>query len=178
MNLTSKSKFLALVLRHQPEEIGLTLDAHGWAVVSELIEKMNSHGSDITSSQLDVIVSTDSKQRYSFSEDKLKIRANQGHSVKVDVGLKEMTPPPCLFHGTSDKSSAAIEEEGLRKMSRLHVHLSPDIYTAVKVGERHGRAVVCRVFAKDMHDDGFKFFISENGVWLTDCVPPKYLEFI
>jgi len=177
MNLTTKSKFLALVLRHKPEEIGLSLDEHGWAVVTELVEKMNSHGSDITSEQLDEIVRTDSKKRYSFSEDRMKIRANQGHSVSVDVGLREAVPPMYLYHGTADKSCDSIERVGLKKMSRLHVHLSVDRATAVKVGERHGRVVVYKVFAKDMHNDGFKFFLSENNVWLTDSVPAKYLQF-
>ena len=177
MDLTSKSKFLALVLRHAPQEIGLTLDSNGWADVGELVEKMNSHESDLTLVELQKIVATDSKKRYSFSEDGMKIRANQGHSVKVDVGLREAVPPMYLYHGTADKSCESIDGEGLKKMSRLYVHLSTDYQTAVKVGSRHGRTVVYKVFAKDMHNAGFKFFLSENGVWLTDRVPPEFLQY-
>ena len=177
MDMTSKSKFLALVLRHSPQEIDIKLDANGWADVKELIEKMNSHASDITLAEMRHIVATDNKKRYSFSEDQLKIRANQGHSIKVDVGLREAVPPMYLYHGTADRFCEVIDGEGLKKMSRLHVHLSTDYQTAVKVGSRHGRTVVYKVFAKDMHNAGFKFFLSENNVWLTDRVPPEYMQY-
>ena len=177
MDMTSKSKFLALVLRHSPQEIDIKLDANGWADVKELIEKMNSHASDITLAEMRHIVATDNKKRYSFSEDQLKIRANQGHSIKVDVGLREAVPPMYLYHGPADRFCEVIDGEGLKKMSRLHVHLSTDYQTAVKVGSRHGRTVVYKVFAKDMHNAGFKFFLSENNVWLTDRVPPEYMQY-
>lgn len=169
------SKFLSLILRHKPETIGIKLDKHGWANVDELIKKMSKE-KYITKDILEYIVEHDDKQRYSFNEDKTMIRANQGHSVKVDVELEEKEPPVILYHGTATKFVEGIEKEGLKHQNRLYVHLSKDIDTATKVGLRHGKLVIYEVKAKEMFNDGFKFFISANGVWLTDHVPVKYLR--
>lgn len=171
----SASKFLALVLRHRPEVIGITLDEHGWADVDELVRGM-SKTREFSAAMLEEIVSTDSKGRYSFNADHSKVRANQGHSVKVDVELERAVPSHSLFHGTAEKSVASIQKEGLLPMGRLYVHLSPDVDTAVKVGSRHGRPVVFEVNAIAMQDDGYEFFLSKNDVWLTKTVPAKYLS--
>lgn len=174
--LASISKFISLVLRHKPEEIGLTLDSNGWADVNELIEKMNSKGGKLTLDTLQQIVDTNEKKRFAFNDDKTKIRANQGHSIEVDVELKPSIPPAILYHGTAVKNREEILQGGLHKMSRLHVHLSHEIDTATKVGARHGKPIVFVVDAKQMHTDGNKFYLSENGVWLTEHVPAKYIS--
>jgi len=175
MSLRDVSKYMSLILRHKPETIGITLDEHGWANVEELISgiaKDNEFNMEI----LEEIVRTDEKQRYSFNEDKSLIRANQGHSIPVDVELEEKIPPEILWHGTGEKYVASIDETGLIPKSRLYVHLSKDEDTAIKVGSRHGKPVIYHVLAKQMHDDGYKFYISANGVWLTKEVPVKYLR--
>ena len=172
---TTLSKFLSLILRHKPEVIGIKLDKHGWANVDELIKKMSKE-KYINKDILKYIVEHDDKQRYSFNEDKTMIRANQGHSINVDVELKEKEPPEILYHGTATKFAEDIEKEGLKHQNRLHVHLSKDIVIARKVGIRHGVPVIFEVKAKEMFNDGFKFFISANRVWLTDHVPIKYLR--
>ena len=175
MGLKETSKYISLILRHKPETIGISLDEHGWANVDELIAgiaKTNEINMDI----LEEIVTTDEKQRYSFNEDKTLIRANQGHSIPVDVELEESAPLEILWHGTGEKFVAAIDEQGLIPKSRLYVHLSKDEETAVKVGSRHGRPVLYRVLAGEMQKDGYKFFLSKNGVWLTKEVPVKYLD--
>ena len=171
-------RFISLVLRHKPETIGLKLDKNGWVNCGELINGINRTGKYyINSDILDEIVRTNSKKRYSFSEDGKRIRANQGHSVKVDVGLKECRPPEFLYHGTAEKSLEAIFREGLKPMGRLYVHLSPDIETAINVGKRHGKPVVLRIDAGEMYLSGdYKFFLSENGVWLAESVPPEYIN--
>jgi putative RNA 2'-phosphotransferase len=171
MNLTQTSKFISLILRHKPETIGITLDEHGWANVNELLA-----GLKIDMSTLEEIVATDDKQRYSFNEDKTLIRANQGHSIPVDVELDEVQPPEFLWHGTGEKYVDSICREGLIPKSRLYVHLSSDVTTAITVGERHGEAVLFRVDARKMYQDGFKFYLSKNGVWLTKYVPTSYLK--
>ena len=176
MNLTSISKFLALVLRHKPEEIGLKLDEHGWAFVPELIEKLNNHKCPITIQLLEQIVREDNKKRYSFNEGKTSIRANQGHSLNVDLELKTSTPPDTLYHGTSKPSLSSILAEGLKKMSRQHVHLSADMKTALIVGSRRQEPMVLTIDAKGMSDSGYKFYLSENYVWLTDAVPPEFIS--
>lgn len=169
------SKFISLILRHKPETIGITLDEHGWANVEELIEGISkTHPIDMA--MLEQIVAEDEKQRYSFNEDKSLIRANQGHSIPVDVELEEATPPEILYHGTGLKFTESIDEQGLIPKSRLYVHLSKDTDTALKVGKRHGTPVIYRVKSGEMHKDGYKFFCSVNGVWLTKSVPVKYLE--
>lgn len=175
MSKTKLSKFISLILRHKPEEIGITLDKHGWANVNDLITGINNSGRKIDMAILEEIVRTDDKGRYSFNEDKTLIRANQGHSVPVDVELKECTPPDVLYHGTAEKYLYSIRREGIKSMSRLYVHLSSDYETAVKVGSRHGNYVVLVVDAKKMATDGIGFYLSENGVWLTKYVDWKYV---
>lgn len=166
---------MSLILRHKPETIGISLDEHGWANVEELIAgiaRNNEFNMDI----LEEIVRTDEKQRYSFNEDKTLIRANQGHSIPVDVELEEQAPPDILWHGTGEKYVSSIDKEGLLPKSRLYVHLSKDKETAVKVGSRHGNPVMYKIHAKRMYEDGYKFYLSVNGVWLTKEVPVKYLQ--
>ena len=170
--MKSTSKFLSLILRHKPQVVGLELDEHGWADVEELIRCVK--GLDLAT--LEQTVAQDEKQRYSFSADKKLIRANQGHSIPVDVELAELEPPEILYHGTGEKSSASIKSQGLLKMSRLYVHLSSDIETATKVGRRHGKPKIFVVESGKMFADGFKFYRSVNGVWLTEHVPAKYLK--
>lgn len=178
MEKTDKlSVFISLVLRHKPEAANIQLDEHGWAEVDALIEGIRKTGRRIDIDTLKEIVRTDGKQRYSFNEDCTLIRANQGHSVSVDVELKEAKPPEILYHGTAERFMESIRQEGLRPMSRLYVHLSKDEATALKVGARHGKPVVLKVNAGKMQQDGFRFFLSENGVWLTDKVPASYLFF-
>lgn len=175
-NKKNLSKFIALILRHKPEAIGITLDENGWASVSELISGLKASGNEIDMQILEEIVAEDEKQRYSFNSDKTKIRANQGHSVNVDVELKRAEPPEILYHGTGEKYVLLIGQEGLKPKSRLYVHLSKDIETAVKVGSRHGKPIVFEVKTGEMSRNGFEFFLSENGVWLTKSVPVEYLR--
>ncbi len=169
------SKYISLILRHKPETIGITLDEHGWADVSELIAGIGKTQA-IDMETLDRIVAEDEKQRYSFNEDKTKIRANQGHSIPVDVELEAVEPPEILYHGTGEKYVSSIDEQGLIPKSRLYVHLSADKETAGKVGSRHGKPVIYEVNSSDMHNDGYVFYRSVNGVWLTKNVPIKYLR--
>lgn len=175
MSVKNTSKYISLILRHQPEVIGITLDEHGWADVNQLIEGVNKTH-PLTRELLEEIVRTDEKQRYSFNEDHTKIRANQGHSIPVDVELKEAEPPEELYHGTGEKYTGSIEQQGLIPKSRLYVHLSKDTETAVKVGQRHGKPVVYTVMAGEMYRDAYRFFLSANGVWLTKEVPVRYLH--
>ncbi|MFJ9408980.1 RNA 2'-phosphotransferase [Streptomyces sp. NPDC101393] len=169
------SKYLAKHLRHEPERIGITLDAHGWVPVTELIEAATRHGFRFSRAELDSVVAESDKQRYAIEGD--LIRANQGHSVHVDLDLPTAEPPAHLFHGTVARSVAAIREEGLRPMSRHAVHLSPDRETATRVGARRGKAVVLTIDAAAMHRAGHEFRVSANGVWLTERVPPEFLRF-
>lgn len=174
-NPAQTSKYISLILRHKPEVIGITLDEHGWADVGELIEGVNkTHPLDMK--LLEQIVAEDEKQRYSFNENKTLIRANQGHSVQVDVELEERMPPDTLWHGTGEKFVPSIDKMGLISKSRLYVHLSADIETARKVGARHGKPVVYQISADKMVNDGYKFYCSVNGVWLTYNVPKEYLK--
>ncbi len=174
-NRESTSKLIALVLRHKPEEIGITLDEHGWANVNELIAGI-ARMQPFDMAALEEIVSTDEKQRYSFNDDKTLIRANQGHSIPVDVELEQKTPPEFLYHGTGEKYTVSIDMQGLIPKSRLYVHLSPDYDTAVKVGSRHGKPVVYTVAAGEMQKNGYVFYQSVNGVWLTKTVPVEFLR--
>lgn len=176
MNYTSISKYIALILRHKPETIGLVLDKHGWADVNQLVDGIKKKYPEFTKQNLEVIVANDNKQRYSFSEDDLHIRANQGHSVNVNVELKEIDPPNLLYHGTATRFVESIKKEGLVPKTRLYVHLSKDYDTAVKVGQRHGEPIVLTINAAKMKNDGFKFFVSENGVYLTKRVPTEYIR--
>lgn len=175
MSLTEISKFMSLILRHKPQVIGIELDEHGWADVEELIAGINK-SRPFNMEMLEEIVKTDNKQRYSFNEDKRLIRANQGHSIPVDVELQECVPPEYLWHGTGMKYVESIDKEGLIPKSRLYVHLSKDFETAKAVGQRHGKPVVYRVLSADMQKDGYIFYLSKNGVWLTKKVPVQYLE--
>lgn len=170
------SKFMSLVLRHQPEEIGLQLDENGWANVEELISKMNAKGIKIDVSMMDEIVSSNEKKRFAFNEDKTMIRASQGHSVDINLALNPAEPPEILYHGTGEKNVAIILQEGIQKMSRQHVHLSKDKATAVNVGSRHGKPVVLTIRSGEMHSDGVLFYLSANGVWLTNVVEKKYIS--
>lgn len=174
-DLTRWGKLLALVLRHKPQELGLTVDAHGWAQVDAVVQAFSKIG-PFDKGLLERIVREDSKGRYSFSEDKTKIRANQGHSLPVDVGLAQAQPPEVLYHGTGAKYVQSINTQGLLPQTRLYVHLSQDVVTAVKVGKRHGKPVIYRVAAGEMARAGCEFYLSVNGVWLTKRVPAKYLQ--
>ncbi len=169
------SKFLSLVLRHKPEVIGLGVDDNGWADVEELIRKANSHGRNIDMETLRMVVETNDKQRFSFSGDRARIRANQGHSIEVDLGLEAVQPPEILFHGTARRFLDAIMRQGLKRGGRQYVHLSGDRETARTVGVRHGKPAIVTVGSQAMHRDGLTFHLSENGVWMTEFVPPKYL---
>ena len=171
------SRFISLILRHRPEIIGITLDEHGWAEVDALIDGINrseAHALDMEG--LEEIVRTDEKQRYSFNGDHTLIRANQGHSVPVDVELEERIPPDILWHGTGEKYTSSIDRQGLIPKSRLYVHLSSDPETAVTVGSRHGKPVLYKIDCKAMVEDGYRFFLSANHIWLTREVPVRYLQ--
>ncbi|MFF3455673.1 RNA 2'-phosphotransferase [Streptomyces sp. NPDC002730] len=169
------SKYLSKHLRHQPERIGIVLDENGWVAVDELMRAAAEHGFRITRAELDHVVAVNDKQR--FTIDGTRIRANQGHSVEVDLDLPPAEPPAYLYHGTVARSLDAIRAEGLRAMNRHHVHLSPDRETATRVGARRGRPVVLSVHAGAMYEAGHLFHVSANGVWLTAAVPPKFLRF-
>lgn len=170
------SKFLSLVLRHQPETIAITLDQNGWADVNDLIEKANNYGIKFDKETLNHIVATNPKKRFAFNDTLDKIRASQGHSVEIELGYTNQKPPEILFHGTAEKFVQSILDTGLEKGNRQQVHLSADFETAIKVGQRHGKPFVFKVLAEKMYNDNFEFFISDNGVWLTDNVPTKYLK--
>lgn len=171
------SKFLSLVLRHAPETIQLQLDKNGWANVDELIIKCHQFGKEFDFELLEEVVETNDKKRFAFNEDLTKIRANQGHSIDVDLNFKELQPIDFLYHGTVEKFIDLIKNEGIQKMSRQYVHLSKDKETAIKVGSRKGKPIILKIDAQKMFESGFKFYLSENNVWLTDEVPAKYIEF-
>jgi len=175
MSLTETSRYIALILRHKPETIDIKLDEHGWANVEELIAGV-SKTHPLTMELLEKIVEIDDKQRFAFNDDRTLIRANQGHSVSVDVELKEMIPPQILYHGTAEKYVESIDQYGLISKSRLYVHLSESIETATKVGSRHGTPVIYTVNTEKMTADGYKFYLSANGVWLTNSVSITYLK--
>lgn len=176
MNLENISRYMSLILRHKPDVIGISLDEHGWANVNELINGIAKNNTGFNMESLEEIVRTDSKQRYSFNDDKTLIRANQGHSIPVDVELEEKEPPEYLYHGTGEKYVESINRQGLIPKSRLYVHLSKNVKTAESVGERHGRPTVYLVHSGKMYKDGYKFYLSANGVWLTKKVPVEYLQ--
>lgn len=171
------SKFLALVLRHKPEDIGLTLDENGWAEVDELILAARQKGCPLDRHRLKNIVVINDKKRFQYNDDETKIRAAQGHSTNVDLGLRPVQPPELLYHGTASRFIESIKQGGLRKQNRHHVHLSAHIRTAIEVGKRYGKPVVLNVNSRQMFSDGYQFFLSDNGVWLTDHVPVQYIEF-
>jgi putative RNA 2'-phosphotransferase len=172
-----RSKLLSLVLRHRPEAVGIALDGAGWTPVADLLAALEKHGSPMPSEELLRVVSGNDKQRFAFSADGTMIRANQGHSVAVELGLDPSAPPPVLYHGTSVAFLDSIRQQGLLKQQRHHVHLHHDAELAEKVGARRGKSVVLTVNAAAMQLDGMAFFLTENRVWLTEAVPPRYLRF-
>lgn len=171
------SKFLSLVLRHQPQKIGLTLDNAGWTVVDDLLAKLEDAGRGISPQVLEDVVAENDKQRFQFSEDRTLIRATQGHSIDVDLGYETSVPPDVLCHGTTTTSVAAIRDQGLTKQKRHHVHLHVDQDLAASIGQRRGTPVVLSIDAKRMVTEGFVFYVTPNGVWLTDHVPPEFISF-
>lgn len=176
--LVKLSKYLSRHLRHQPQALGLTLEPGGWVAIQTLLAAMARHGVTISRAELDEIVTRNNKQRFAFDESGERIRASQGHSVDVDLQLAPTAPPATLYHGTARTTVEAILREGLRKMRRQHVHLTDVLATAVNVGSRHGTPAVLVVDAAAMVRDGYLFYRSENGVWLTESVPPRYLRIL
>ncbi len=176
MRFVRVSKFLSLHLRHQPADLGLTLEPGGWVSVTDLLAGATRRGFPITAEELAEVVRGSDKQRFAFDPSGTRVRANQGHSADVDLQLEPAEPPAVLFHGTADRFLDAIRRDGLHKMARHHVHLSPDTATASKVGVRHGRLVLLEVDAAGMRSAGYTFYRSTNGVWLVDAVPPHYLR--
>ena len=174
---TRTSKFLSLVLRHQPQRVGVVLDASGWVDVDELLEACRRHGMAIDRAGLEQVVAKSEKKRFAFSHDGQRIRASQGHSVEVSLGYSAVVPPQQLFHGTATRCVGSIRREGLHKRERHHVHLSANTETAQQVGQRHGKPAILVVLAGAMHRQGHTFFVSENGVWLTEHVPAEFIEF-
>lgn len=175
-DLVRLSRYLSLLLRHDPGRIGLALDAQGWADIDALIRLARADGKPIDRDRLLRIVAENDKQRFALSSDGMRIRANQGHSVDIDLGLAAADPPETLFHGTADRNLASILATGLNSGRRTHVHLSPDSVTATRVGSRHGNPVVLVIATGQMHRDGHLFYLSPNGVWLTDHVPAGYIR--
>ena len=173
--LVASSQFLSLVLRHRPDSIGLVLDPAGWTDVAELVARACAAGRPFTVELVRRIVAENEKQRFALSPDGLRIRANQGHSVEVELGLPPAAPPQRLFHGTARRFIGSIFTAGLLPGKRRHVHLSTDVATALIVGRRHGEPAILGVDAGRLHDSGAEFFLAENGVWLTAHVPPEYL---
>ncbi len=178
LGLVRTSKFLSKYLRHAPDTLGLTLEPGGWVGVEELLAAAARRGMPLSRAELEEVVARNSKQRFSFDETGARIRANQGHSVAVDLQLDPGVPPELLYHGTGERAVEAILREGLRKMRRHHVHLSGDIATAIVVGRRHGRPIVFEVQADKLHAAGYTFYRSENGVWLVAAVPPEFLRML
>lgn len=175
MDRVAKSRFLSYVLRHRPDEIGLVLDREGWVAIDELLAALAAHGRALDRADLETIVRESDKQRFAIRGD--RIRASQGHSVRVDLALPPSEPPAILYHGTVRGVLEAIRREGLIRGSRTHVHLSADVETAAKVGARRGKPVILKVDAAAMHREGHRFFRSDNGVWLIEAVPPRFIKF-
>jgi putative RNA 2'-phosphotransferase len=171
------SKFLSLVLRHEPERVGLKLDSAGWVAVTELLAAVNGHGVALTLEELKHIVATSDKKRFAFNEDGTRIRASQGHSMEVDLKYTPQVPPELLYHGTATRFLDSIRDKGLLKMERHHVHLSGETVVTVQVGSRHGKPALLIIRAGDMHRAGHVFYRSANGVWLVEQVPPQFIEF-
>lgn len=164
------------MLRHNPAEIGVELDEHGWVNINALIDKSNNKGRNMTRELLDEVVQTNDKQRFAISEDGLSIRANQGHSLKINLDLSPLSPPTILLHGTAKKSIAAIRANGLKKMARHHVHLTENREVASAVGKRYGKLIMLEINSEKMSEDGFIFFKTANGVWLVESVPVEYIK--
>lgn len=176
ISLTSLSKLVSLVLRHKPETLGLSLDNNGWLHIDTLLEALRAKGHTVDRALLQHLVETNDKQRFALSDDGLYIRANQGHSLAVDLALAPVQPPALLYHGTATRFLDSIRSEGLVPRSRQHVHLSRDVETALVVGKRHGKPVVLVVQAEAWWSSGGQFYQAENGVWLADAVPPQFLN--
>jgi putative RNA 2'-phosphotransferase len=174
--ITRLSKLLSYILRHNPGEAGIELNNQGWAPVDQLLIYLNNKGEQISLDLLKHIAATNSKKRFSFNDDFTMIRASQGHSIEVDLDYAPSIPPDKLYHGTVKESAAIILEKGIAKMQRHHVHLSKDVETATQVGSRRGKPIILTINAKAMHEKGFLFYMSDNGVWLTDHVPPEFIE--
>ena len=175
-NTKSTSKFLSLVLRHQPDLIGVELDESGWIEVDVLLEAIARHGKSLTRELLESVVADNDKQRFAISADGLRIRANQGHSVDVSLGYQPEAPPEILYHGAPEKFISAIRKDGLQKMKRHDVHLHEDTEVAEQVGRRRGSPVILTIRSGDMHRDGYEFTVTPNHVWLTDHVPADYIS--
>lgn len=173
---TKISKFLSLILRHSPETVGLRLEDNGWVGANELLAACARNGKALTRAELEEVVETNDKKRFSFDASGKRIRANQGHSVAVEIEFEKRTPPAVLYHGTAEKNVQSILEDGLRKMRRHHVHLSADAETARRVGVRYGKPVIFEIDTKAMLANDFEFFVSANGVWLIENVPPQFLR--
>ena len=173
--LNDLSKYLSFILRHQPQSIGLDLDEKGWADTEDLIDKAAANGKTFDYEILLRVVETNKKKRFTLSDDGRKIRAAQGHSIDIQLGLEPKEPPVALYHGTATRFLESILKSGLQPQSRQQVHLSATEETARKVGQRHGKAVVLKIEALLMSQQGFKFYKADNGVWLTDRVPPDFL---
>ncbi len=174
---TRISRFLSLVLRHQPETLGITLTEEGWTNVDDLIAAMNRHGQELDFETLEQVVETNDKKRFEFSDDGEMIRASQGHSVKVNLGYQPTPPPEILFHGTVARFLPSIRDNGIQKGQRYQVHLSASLVVANTVGKRRGEPVILSVRAREMNAAGREFYLSTNGVWLTDSVPARYIDF-
>lgn len=172
--LNKISKYFSYLLRHKPESIGLSLDENGWANIDELIQKTDDF--ELNKDIIDIVVETNDKKRFSISDDRVYIRANQGHSIVVDLELMPIQPPQYLVHGTAERFIEIIREQGLNKMQRHHVHLSESPAVAKNVGSRYGKPILLNIATKEMFDDGFIFYKSANNVWLVDLVPPKYIK--
>lgn len=175
--IVTTSKFLSLILRHEPGRVGLKLGDGGWVGVEELLKAVNDHGTTLTLDQLKHVVATNEKKRFAFSEDGLRIRASQGHSVEVDLQYNAQTPPEILYHGTATRFIDSIRKHGLLKMQRHHVHLSAETKVTQQVGGRHGKPTLLTIRAGEMDKAGHTFFCSANGVWLVDHVPPEFIQF-
>ncbi len=175
---TKISKFLSLILRHKPTVVGLTLDENGWISVEKLIKACSVYGRKFSLAELKEVVETNDKKRFAFDETGKNIRANQGHSLEIEIEFEEKIPPEILYHGTAEKTVGEIFADGLKKMSRHHVHLSADEETAKKVGARHGKPAIFKIETKKMLAENLKFYVSANGVWLVESVPPEFLEII
>ncbi len=174
--LVHVGKYLSLILRHKPEKVGVALEPGGWANIDDLLEGLAQDGQPLTLDELIEVVQHDDKQRFSFDDAKVRIRANQGHSIPIDLQLEPRQPPAVLLHGTADRFLDAILREGLKKMARHHVHLTESVESAQKVGRRRGKPVVLRVDAASLHRDGRLFYLTANAVWLVDEVPPAYVS--
>lgn len=170
------SKFLSLILRHKPESIGVSMSPDGWVKINELIEAAQKHKINLTKELIDEVITTNDKQRFTYSSDGESIRANQGHSIHIQLELQPIKPPDTLYHGTAVRFMEEIRKKGLLKMNRQHVHLSHLKTTAYDVGKRHGKPIILIIDAQTMSQDGYEFYVSKNGVWLTKHVPPQYLQ--